>query len=166
MVHKLNNLMLRYFLRAPWMSVPLIPRNLERREETWCLLPSTRISRRQKGGLWCQLPSTRQKGGLLGSVCWRLQLRGISRRWTASWGFSNTTRFSTLQCLEGSQSCWSCVINPICLIIEEPSKYWIIIVMICLFAKSKCIYYQPNIYPLKTTRLGGGAKYSIFSKGQ
>ena len=34
MVHKLNNLILRYFLRAPWMSVPLIPRNLERREET------------------------------------------------------------------------------------------------------------------------------------
>ena len=33
MIHKLNNLMLRYFLRAPWMSVPLIPRNFERREE-------------------------------------------------------------------------------------------------------------------------------------
>ena len=33
MVHKLNNLILRYFLRAPWMSVPLIPRNIERREE-------------------------------------------------------------------------------------------------------------------------------------
>ena len=33
MVRKLNNLMSRYFLRAPWMSVPLIPRNFERREE-------------------------------------------------------------------------------------------------------------------------------------